>query len=120
MFTMNPTPSLQRLGMALLLVTLSGCTTTMLQTQHRPDPNHKKVCPTVYAMTRLDLAGLDWAFSNQTKPESPCLQLYFPKAEKDGFYQNSVRWMSPLMILSLPPGIIFDTLFLPATLSNLD
>ena len=63
--------------------------------------------------------NLKEAFAGESQANQK-YRAFAKKAEKDGFYQNSVRWMSPLMILSLPPGIIFDTLFLPATLSNLD
>ena len=103
----------------LLLLTLTlataGCTTLMLEKQGKPKSatQTRQVCPSYYAMTRLDAAALDWAFSSQPVPADACLALYYPKAAKDSLYQNATLWMSPLIMLSLPFDIMVDTLTLP-------
>ena len=111
---------LAALAASLLVASGTGCTTMMLEKQGKPKAEHASVCPVVYAMTRLDVAALDWAFAADPRPADPCLALYYPKAAQDTLYQTSTRYLSPLMMLSLPLDVVLDTLVLPISLSRAD
>lgn len=91
----------------------SGCMSSLIERQRDNKARNPPSCPQAYSMTRLDMAGLDWAFSENQKPSDPCLADSFVKAGQDPFYQNSVRYLTPLIVLSLPIDLIIDTLTLP-------
>jgi uncharacterized protein YceK len=85
----------------------------MVQKQAKPQPDPQHVCPDVYPLTRMEMASLAWAFSDDPSPGDPCLARYYPKAAKDTFYASSNRYMTPLYILSLPVDAMVDTITLP-------
>jgi uncharacterized protein YceK len=105
----------------LLLITLllygTGCTKMMIEKQGKPKAEHAAACPRVFGLTRLDSAALDWAFSENPKPDDPCLSLYYPKAAQDSLYQNSTRWMTPGILLGMPVDVVVDTLTLPLSVA---
>ena len=91
----------------------------MIEKQGKPRSANTESCPKVFSLTRMDIATLDWAFSDDAKPADACLALYYPKAEQDTLYQSSTRAMSPLIILGMPASATVDTLALPfSTLSD--
>ena len=102
------------LGLALSLALAGfGCTTVMVQKQAKPRADDHHMCPDVYPLTRMEIASLAWAFSDDLSPDDPCLARYYPKAAKDPFYASSNRYMMPLYILSLPVDVMVDTVTLP-------
>ena len=107
-----------RLALIALLLCASGCTKMMIEKQGKPKAEHAAVCPRAFGLTRLDSAALDWAFSENTKPDDPCLSLYYPKAAQDTLYQNSTRWMTPGILLGMPVDVMVDTLTLPLSLAT--
>jgi uncharacterized protein YceK len=92
---------------------LPGCTSYLMQQQGKAWLGSYKDCPSVYAMSRMELASLDWAFSAESRPADPCLAHYYPKADKDSFYSDVNRYLAPLYVLSLPADALLDTLALP-------
>jgi len=112
----------QRFGrlapITLLLLCANGCTKMMIEKQGKPKAEHAAVCPRAFGLTRLDSAALDWAFSESSKPDDPCLSLYYPKAAQDTLYQNSTRWMTPGILLGMPVDVVVDTLTLPLSLAT--
>lgn len=101
-----------------LLLCASGCTKMMIEKQGKAKAEHAAVCPRAFGLTRLDSAALDWAFSESSKPDDPCLSLYYPKAAQDTLYQNSTRWMIPGILLGMPVDVVVDTLTLPLSLAT--
>ena len=79
----------------------------------KPRSANTDSCPKVFSLTRMDIAALDWAFSDDPKPADACLAICYPKAEQDTLYQSSTRVMSPLIMLGLPASVMVDTLVLP-------
>lgn len=106
------------LALIALLLCASGCTKMMIEKQGKPKAEHAAVCPRAFGLTRLDSAALDWAFSDSSKPDDPCLSLYYPKAAQDTLYQNSTRWMTPGILLGMPVDVVVDTLTLPLSLAT--
>jgi len=114
-----------KLSLRLLLSLLaagiaSGCTTLLVEKQAKPKLAHAQQCPRLYSLTRMEMAGLDWAFSGPGKPADHCLALYYPKSDKDSLYQTSYSYLSPLMIMSLPADMVVDTLTMPVNLAVAD
>jgi uncharacterized protein YceK len=99
---------------------VSGCTTLLVEKQAKPKQAHAQQCPRLYSLTRMEMAGLDWAFSDPGKPADGCLALYYPNADKDPLYQTSYSYLSPLMIMSLPADMVVDTLTMPVNLAVAD
>jgi len=99
----------------VLACALAGCTSFIIQRQGKLPPEHYRECPSVYALSRMEWASLEWAFSGEPKPEDPCLRHYFKKADQDGFYRDSNQYMVPLYLLSLPMDATLDTIVLPFT-----
>lgn len=85
----------------------------MVEKQGKPRSANTDSCPKVFSLTRMDIAALDWAFSDDPKPADACLAIYYPKAEQDTLYQSSTQVMSPLIMLGLPASVMVDTLVLP-------
>ncbi len=106
-----------RLLLITLLLSGTGCTKMMVEKQGKPKAEHAAACPRVFGLTRLDSAALDWAFSENPKPDDPCLSLYYPKAAQDSLYQNSTRWMTPGILLGMPVDVVVDTLTLPLSVA---
>lgn len=96
-----------------LVGAIGGCTSFITQQQGKAWPGHYKDCPNIYTATRMELSSLSWAFSDDSAPSDSCLRHYYPKAEKDSFYQNVNKAMIPFFILSLPADALLDTVTLP-------
>lgn len=96
-----------------------GCTSFLIDREGKPWPGHYADCPVVYRMTRLELASLSWALSNNQKPSDACLAHYYPKAEKDPDYRSDNRMMAPFYVLSVPLVVPLDTLILPLTIPTM-
>jgi uncharacterized protein YceK len=99
-------------------VVCAGCTSFLVQQQGKHSTGHYPDCPTYYTSTRLETASLEWAFSDASKPPDSCLGHYYPRADKDSFYMDVNRAMSPLYILSLPVDFLLDTITLPLAVST--
>jgi uncharacterized protein YceK len=104
---------LKLLLLLLMAGTGSGCASMMVEKQGKPRSANTKCCPKVFALTRMDIAALDWVFSDDSKPADACLALYYPKAEQDTLYQSSTRALTPLIMLGIPASVMVDTLALP-------
>ncbi len=100
------------------LLPLAGCTSYMTQQQGQPWPGHYADCPSLYTLSRMELASLEWAFSGDSKPADPCLAHYYPKANRDPFYSEVNQYLTPLHALSLPMDAILDTLALPVGIAT--
>lgn len=96
----------------------TGCASFLLENQGGPWVGKYKDCPTVYQLTRIELASLEWAVFDGMKPSDPCLAHYYKKAGKDSSYMTSNRVMSGLYVMSLPVDLTLDTLALPFTVSR--
>lgn len=124
-FLLQPTPHPMKPFIRVLLTLQAamiapGCTTLLVEKQAKPKLAHVQHCPSLYSLTRMEMAGLDWAFSSPGKPADNCLALYYPKADKDTLYQTSYSYLSPLMIMSLPADMVVDTLTMPVNLAVAD
>ncbi len=105
---------LHRIVLALsLAATEPGCTTLLIEKQGKPKSANTASCPRIYSLTRMDVAALDWVFSDDPRPADACLALSYPNAGKDTLYQTSTRAMSPLIMMGLPVSVMVDTLTLP-------
>lgn len=103
-----------RLALVIPLAGLSGgCTSFLIQQQGKHWPGHYQECPRYFSATRLETASLEWAFSGERKPPDACLARYYPKAGKDGFYQDVNQALIPLYVFSLPVDVLLDTFTLP-------
>jgi len=100
------------LGLLLAAVT-SGCATMMAEKQGKTRSADIGACQRIYSLTRMDIAALDWAFSDNPQPADACLARYYPKADQDTLYQSSTQVMSPLIMLGLPASMTVDTVALP-------
>ncbi len=69
-------------------------------------------------MSRMELASLSWAFSDESTPPDACLGHYYSKADKDVFYHDINQVMAPFFVLSLPADFMLDTLTLPFSASS--
>jgi len=97
---------------------LSGCAMFMLENQGGPWIGKHEDCPTIYQMTRIEVASLRWAIFDGKTPKDPCLARYYKKARKDDAYMTGNRYMSPFYVLSLPVDLTLDTVALPFTTSR--
>lgn len=100
----------------VLALVQSGCATFFLENQGGSWIGKYKDCPTVYQLTRIELASLEWAIFDGKKPSDPCLAHYYKRAGKDSSYMISNRAMSPFFVLSLPVDLTLDTVVLPFTI----
>lgn len=103
-------------GLFALLQT--GCASFLIENQGGHWVGKYKECPTVFQLTRLEIASLEWAIMDGQIPSDACLRHYYKKAGKDASYMMSNRAMSPLFVLSLPVDLTLDTIALPFTVSR--
>jgi len=114
--TFHACQSLARKLVVFALAGVSGgCTSYLIEREGKHWPGHYNDCPVVYRMTRLELASLSWAISDDSKPSDRCLAHYYPKADKDPVYRSDNRMMVPFYVLSFPVVFPLDTLILPLT-----
>ncbi len=97
---------------------LAGCTSYLTQQQGQPWPGHYADCPSLYTLSRMELASLEWAFSGASQPADPCLAHYYPKAGRDPFYGEVNQYLAPFHALSLPMDALLDTLALPVSVAT--
>lgn len=110
---------LSRLIVVCLFALLqTGCASFLIENQGGNWVGKYKDCPTVFQLTRLEIASLEWAIMDGQIPSDACLRHYYKKAGKDASYMTSNRAMSPLFVLSLPVDLTLDTIVLPFTVSR--
>ena len=108
----------KRLLMTLLAALHCGCMNSMMERQSKLRTQQVPECPLAYALTRLEISGLEWAFSDSLSPPDACLAAFYPKAGKDSHSLSMIRLASPLMMLSLPVDAVLDTVTLPLSVKG--